>query len=219
VTNFFENDTQRLMVVGARPGSLGEAIAWYARAMGLKVVTAGVTDEEISLNVESSESISSTIGGILPDHVVCTVGVNVQNDRYSMDVNYLGVIDVLDEWLTHSLGGQFVAISSNSAHIARTASRAYCASKAALSMGIRCTARENACRDGLVYAWEFGLLEGTPMTEAVAARLPRGTVLTRMPGHPNGQSVTGAARLVVDTLRVGTTALNGCTLRVDGGDQ
>lgn len=185
----------------------------------MNVELAGVSGEKHHLNVEAHFTVIDTIHRVNPHHVICTVGVNSADSRFAMDVNYHGVMAILDEWLPYSQGGQFVAISSNSAHIARTSSRGYCASKAALSMGIRCSARENAARDALIYAWEFGLLEGTPMTEGVARRLPRGTALTRMPGHPKGQSVEGAARLVVDTLRVGTSALNGCTLRVDGGDQ
>ena len=211
--------SDRLLVIGAREGSLGAAITLYALGSGLEVVTAGVSGEDYSLNVEMPATITDALRKTSPAHIICTVGINSMSDRLAMEVNYHGVMDVLDMWLPHANGGQFVAISSNSAHIARTKSRAYCASKAALSMGIRCAARENAGRDALIYAWEFGLLDGTPMTQAVARRLAPGTPLTRMPGHPRGQSVHGAAQLVVDTLRAGTTALNGTTLRVDGGDQ
>lgn len=220
MTRLLEEDVPRFLVVGAREGSLGYEIASYGRAVGLNMITAGVSGmEEYTLNVESDLTVTDTLHRVDPHHVIVTAGINTKDERLSWEVNYLGVMRVLDAWLPRANGGQFVAISSNSAHIARTSSRAYCASKAALSMGIRVAARENAGRDALIYAWEFGLLAGTPMTEAVAARLPRGTVLTRMPGHPNGMPVQGAARLVVDTLRVGTTALNGCTLRVDGGEQ
>lgn len=210
-----------VLVVGAQPNSLGSCIAWYGRKCGLEIVTAGISGaEDLPLDIRFQDSISKCLGEVRPTSIICTAGVNSQNELVSMEINYLGVMRLLDSWIGGvSQVGQFVAISSNSAHIARTNSRAYCASKAALSMGIRCAAREDAGRRALIYAWEFGLLAGTPMTQAVRERLGPGTALTRMPGHPNGQNVEGAARLVVDTLRVGTGALNGCTLRVDGGDQ
>ena len=199
------------------------------------MVTAGIAGEQYSLNVESSSSIEKGLAQTGPTSVICTVGVNCPDSadpggHFQMATNYHGVMALLDCWMRSYSGQapivngrysmpQFVAISSNSAHVARTNSRGYCASKAALSMGIRCTARGNATRDALIYAWEFGLLEGTPMTEAVAQRLGAETGLTRMPGHPRGQGVDGAARMVVDTYRSAYSALNGCTLRVDGGDQ
>lgn len=210
-----------VLVVGAQPESLGSCIAWYGRKCGLEIVTAGISGaEDLPLDVRFQHSISMVLKEVHATSIICTAGINSQNEMSSMEINYHGVMRLLDYWIWGlSQVGQFVAISSNSAHVARTNSRAYCASKAALSMGIRCAAREDAGRRALIYAWEFGLLAGTPMTQAVQERLGPGTALTRMPGHPNGQSVEGAARLVVDTLRVGTTALNGCTLRVDGGDQ
>jgi NAD(P)-dependent dehydrogenase (short-subunit alcohol dehydrogenase family) len=205
--------------------SLGVHIASYAREKGENVWTAGVSGEEISLNVESRVSITEALQVVKPSSIICTVGVNMKDaddptGYYQMAVNYHGVMALLREWLDHYADdGQFVAISSNSAHVARTDSAGYCASKAALSMGIRCVARKEAAARGLVYAWEFGLLAGTPMTAAVQTRLGPGMRLTRMPGHPNGQNVVGAARAVVDMYRGGTAALNGCTLRLDGGDQ
>lgn len=213
-----------LLVIGCKPGSLGDHITSYARERGEEVLTAGISGkEDLTCHLEFPASIAQAIETASPNSIICTAGVNPQGDasgRFAMEVNYFGVMNVLDYWLPRfANGGQFVAISSNSAHIARTQSRGYCTSKAALSMGIRVSARENAARDALIYAWEFGLLEGTPMTEQVARRLGRSTGLTRMPGHPRGQSVAGAARLVVDAYIGADTALNGCTLRLDGGDQ
>lgn len=159
------------------------------------------------------------------DNVVVTIGLNLPdeddpNGVLQMEVNYFGVMALAEEWARLSKPGHFVVVSSNSAHIARSTSRGYCASKAALSMGIRCLARREAkTGPGIFYGWEFGLLTGTPMTSEVLGQLPQGVAPSRIPGAENGLPTDQAARHVVSALRYGWRELNGCMLRVDGGEQ
>lgn len=159
------------------------------------------------------------------DNVVVTIGLNLPDEedplgRKQMEVNYFSVMALAEQWARLGKQGHFVAISSNSAHIARSPSIGYCASKAALSMGIRAIARREARGGGgIFYAWEFGLLAGTQMTADTAERVPAGVPLSRMPGLPHGLPVDQAAQHVVNSLRCGWRELNGCTLRVDAGEQ
>lgn len=112
----------------------------------------------------------------------------------------------------------YVAISSNSASIARSQSLAYCASKAALSMGIRCAARELAGTWLNVWGLEPGWLSGTPMSKEVNKRFPMGTPRHRIPGDRTVDP--GAlAHFIVGGLRNPYSSLNGCMIRMDGGEQ
>lgn len=214
-----------VLVIGARPGSLGEAIKNRLDLHMMDVVTAGVAGEPRFLDVTQPRNIRRELLRANPDHVICTAGINLPDTQdplgyKQMAVNYHGVMNVLHEYLELHSDGHFVAVSSNSAHIARSPSVGYCASKAALSMGIRAVARREARKPyaPTIYAWEFGLLEGTPMTQQGARQVPEGTPLTRMPGLPNGIPVPVAAHHVVGAL-VGGPELNGCTLRIDAGEQ
>ena len=177
---------------------------------------------------EWSDSCSFTRYLLEPyDNVVVTLGINLPDEedplgRKQMEVNYFAVMALAEQWARLEKPGHFVAISSNSAHIARSTSIGYCASKAALSMGIRGIGRREAkvtSKHGIFYAWEFGLLAGTPMTDATVAGLPEGVAPSRIPGLQNGLPVDQAARHVCNALRYGWQELNGCTLRLDGGEQ
>lgn len=181
--------------------------------------------------------------------IVCTAGVNyeggIKDDSIrgkldqSLLINTTGPLHLLhawqDWWLYHidethmerdvALGEDvpmyplhFVAISSNSARIARSQSLAYCASKAALSMGIRCAARELADTWLNVYAYEPGWLSGTPMSKEVNARFEYGQPRHRIPGDRTCDPAA-LAHMIVRNLANWYSSLNGCTLRLDGGEQ
>lgn len=218
---------ERVLVVGAREGSLGEAVSdILSEHYQVEVMTAGISGEDYLLDV--TEAFTA-----LPEdihHVVCTVGINLHDDQdwlgiRQMQINYFGVMRLMQVALRYlPTGGHFVAVSSNSAHIARTGSVGYCSSKAALSMGIRCVARqiskdEQRKERPIVYGWEFGLLEATPMTADVTRRVGPDVPLTRMPGLPNGIPVDVAAQHVCDTLAHGWHELSGVMLRLDAGEQ
>lgn len=223
-----------VLVVGSSPDSLGAAVRDALQARALRVVTAGITGEERYLDVTDPDNCKDVILRTRPKQIVVTAGINhgftlrAEGLRGAMHehmaVNYIGVITVLTAWLearaeySETSNGQFVAISSNSAHIARRGSMAYCASKAALSMALRCAARETAEEGLLVYGYEPGLLAGTPMTQQAAQDFPG--PLHRMPGVGQlGLSTRDFARTIATNLQHPNQALHGAMLRLDAGEQ
>lgn len=216
-----------VLVIGSRTGSLGWAVEQRARTAGHVVVTAGISGEDILLDVLSPSTIQSVDWRSF-HHVVCTVGVNDGPRTALMAVNAFGPLVMLDQWLAAGCSGHFVAVSSNCAHIARAGSDAYCMSKAALSMGLRCVARE-VSKDSVefmgehrmpaVYGYEPGWIEGTPMSHEVAHRLDAlGAAHHRI---PSGVAVDreGLAALVVNNLSLPNAMVSGVMFRVDGGEQ
>lgn len=222
-----------LLVVGAREGSLGAQVAEFVLQMGWLVHTAGISgDEDSKMDILDGMEVATVLGHVQPEHVLCTVGINhpmpftemewADNFSDALAINTFGPLDLLRAWLPYSTDeSHFVVVSSNSAHIARTFSSSYCMSKAALSMGIRCAARELARVNKeapAVYAWEFGLLAGTPMTAEVNAALGAEHP-SRMVGMEGGIPVRSAAEAVVGMLLKDNDGLNGVTLRMDAGEQ
>lgn len=224
-----------LLVVGAQRGSLGEAVVDAAASRGIPTRSAGINREDLYLNALDERDWLTAFSAYDIDTVVCTAGINApaqdgsltENDfdawmARSFNLNVVGPMNVC-RWFFDYLrsrdkeGGQFIAISSNSAHIARSNSMAYCASKAALSMAIRVAARENRGHPGIIYGYELGLLQGTPMTQATEQRF--GPAQTRMPGAPNGLSARQVAAQIVAGAVVGGMALNGSLIRLDAGEQ
>lgn len=253
----------RLLVIGAQMQSLGRAVFEAARGPFDVTTAGLTSAETHQMDVTDPESIARVMRKVAPEHVVCTAGVNRETPRaaeincrtveemlYHLNTNYtrlaitnaVGHMLVMRAWIdvTRLHGDQllpglkhFVSISSNSAHIARTGSAAYCMSKAALSMGVRCAAREVAGQGYLVYGYEPGWLEGTPMSQAVTRRLKGSAAadpydgggyplevptLHRIPGGM-GVDPYRLARLIVRNLRFGGTELNGTLMRIDGGEQ
>ncbi len=229
----------RVLVVGAREGSLGAAVVnalEYGSSCRNEVVTAGPTEEEHSLDLSDTslwddlDCIQNIFGRFT--HVVCTAGINeaarVEEARFdatmhqSFQVNTMGPLLLL-QWfieqqapLDHDGLRHFVAISSNSAHIARRGSAPYCASKAALSMALRVVAREQAGNDVNIYGYEPGWIDGTPMSESVAGIFAGN--FHRIPGG-KGVRVEDLATMIVSNLEANNALLNGCMLRLDGGEQ
>lgn len=230
----------KVLVVGARPGSLGAAVAETCGEQGWEVETLGISgDEKHTMDVvtASDEVVDGLMRSVRPDHVVCTMGVNLPSSRFisesawwshHFNVNVIGPMRLAvafgktTEKSQSRYPGHYVAVSSNSAHIPRTLSGPYCASKAALSMALRVAGREASGGDEgyLVYGYEPGLLAGTPMTDDVRRRLGRGIPLTRMRGNEiqDGLSVYGLAGHIVHNLAFGGPELNGCLLRYDAGE-
>lgn len=229
----------KLLVVGAREGSLGAAVAETAEesAYGWEVVTAGVSsseEERMDLVGITQNRLESMVRQIRPDAIVCTAGINRPRRTYESTeswywdhfaVNCTGPMRLLDAWLAYGPDtdvpwGHFIAVSSNSAHIPRSSSAAYCASKAALSMAVRARARDcaGAKMPLSVYAYELGLISGTPMTREAAERFDG--PLTRMKGIgvENGLSPYGLAAHIVRNIAFGGPELNGVCLRLDAGE-
>ena len=240
-----------LLVIGARPKSLGACVADVAEDAGWAVRTAGVSGkEDIACDVTNYTDVQMLFNEDNEWHsIVCTAAVNyycsVRSETFygpledTMMTNAVGPLHLLHCWAHRWLNAlddtymqkdvvrgidvptvpmHFVAVSSNSAHIARSRSLAYCASKAALSMGIRCAARDLADTWLNVWGVEPGWLSGTPMSEEVTARIGYGAPVHRIPGDRTVDP--GAlAHLIVGGLRNPYSSLNGCMLRLDGGEQ
>jgi NAD(P)-dependent dehydrogenase (short-subunit alcohol dehydrogenase family) len=227
-----------VLVVGARTGSLGEAVAHQCRALGYNVVTAGISGEErqLSLTRMNFITILGEMRALRPTHVVCTVGINEpEGEGWDPEpwyerhfaTNVTGPMRLLNAWLGSEAvvpGEQavrhFAAISSNSARVPRSSSAAYCASKAALSQALRVKAREGAGRGAstAIYGYEPGLISDTPMTRETGKQFP-GMPLTRMrhPALAEGVPRTGLAYMVATNLTQGL-ALNGLLIPFDADE-
>jgi NAD(P)-dependent dehydrogenase (short-subunit alcohol dehydrogenase family) len=199
-------------------------------------VTAGIGDEEEKMDVRRGALVKEVLNAVCPDIVLCTVGINEPAGittsalglvlEQSFHVNTIGVLTVLHHFLHAPVSGhweglplkKFVAISSNSARIARRRSLAYCASKAALSMGLRVAAREIAGGDACLWGYEPGLLADTPMTNAVATT--HDGPLHRMPGvGPAGLAVGPLAAKIVHDVATAGPGYHGLLIPYDAGEQ
>lgn len=232
------------MVVGGLPGNLGYEVGLEAgrsrewdmiRIYDLNGERMN-TDLSERLDMTNRREVVETIGRFGPTDIVCTAGINCtepteadipESVRQHMEVNYIGPMLLLNEalfmwseWHPVSIpeqGFNFVAVSSNSAHIARSQSTGYCASKAALSMGLRCIARRVAGSGVKIWGYEPGFIDGTPMSEATALAFPD-TKLHRIPGG-EGLNMNDLADRIVADLIVASHSLNGVMFRIDGGEQ
>lgn len=231
----------KLLVVGARPLSLGIRVVRAAKDAGYRTETLGMGSEDHKLDITDTHLVHEFMHEHAFDHIVNTVGVNLDGTiegkgwiaalETSMRVNYLAQMIMVSGWARYWRDKiksehlrpevkHYVAISSNSARIARAQSGGYCASKAALSMGMRCAARQEATWPLAIYAYEPGWLEGTPMSEAVRTRI-QDKGLTTMHRIPGGQAIPPdqVAEMIVRNIAAGGKHLSGCILRVDGGEQ
>lgn len=202
------------------------------------------TYEDHRLDVRFSAQMKEVLSTVQPDILVCTVGVNSPcgiDSRYlamrleeAFRVNVIGVLELLRHFVGAEGSGywqngrtnakKFVAISSNSARLPRRQSLAYCASKAALSMGLRVAARELAGSHTQVWGYEPGLLAGTPMTHDTArdfsGRPGEPATLHRMRGVPaDGLSVRSLAHQIVNDVAQYAPGLNGVLVPYDAGEQ
>lgn len=215
-----------LLIWGARKKSIGEAVKkmWLDMFDGT-VVTAGVSGEEDFLvNTSDDEEVRNLYNEVKPNHVLCTIGRNESLEEYGgpfegwmqdlFDANVTTPMSLLNTWLECEIfsGSHFVVMSSNSAHIPRSQSMAYCCTKAALSMAVRCAARDlqKAEIDLTVYGWEPGLVKGTPMSADKGG--------TRMLGLPQGMGRRALAHQIVSALAFGGAEYSGCLLRLDNGE-
>lgn len=223
------------LVIGARRGSLGDQLVSYLHGMGMPAYRAGIVDEPLRLDIDDRNNVWDILHTVEPTHVVCTVGMNKPTPFYTDDfydgrvaLDHMYTNYLLPMWLLNAyagyladMPGTFVAISSNSAHIARSNSAAYCASKAALSMGIRCAARD-ATRAGKplrIWGYEPGALLGTPMTNEVRAGLGKDVPMSRMLTNPAGLPVGQVARQIARDLLDAADVLHGTMVRLDNGEQ
>lgn len=150
---------------------------------------------------------------------------NKVHDQFS--VNALGLIwlaDALKNLLPEGHRLNIVAICSNAAETPMRGSIAYCASKAAEVMAVRCIAREMAP------LWRINgvspsTVDGTPMTDYIDATVPALRGWTReearayeMKGNPMGRraTVSETVDLIFNVLR-GPEFMTGSIIKLTGG--
>lgn len=228
----------KVLVIGARQDNLGEAIADNAALFhpSVQVETADRDPHTWGHEIDVTDlgSISTVLSSVEPTVVVYSAGVNFEDagpDTFfrQMEVNFYGAMLVFEEWLAQTGMAEspskynhgFVTISSNSAHVARSTSAGYCASKAALSAWTRCTGRRYAGGQPSVWGYEPGWVSGTPMSRNVQSRVASG-VLHRIPGGKGINKSLLGRRIAEDMIRAmvhGDNSLNGTMIRCDGGDQ
>lgn len=228
---------RKLLIIGARTGGLGAHMAEEARQLEPRwgdgrVVTAGVSgDEDTYVDITDATTWTTLIlNGQFTD-VVCTVGVN--DPQFGFDwhlkVNASGPLQFCDWWafecakqIEEGIPFNFVGISSNSAHVPRSPSAPYCASKAALSMGLRTLGRKYARQTGgqvRIWGYEPGWLEGTPMSKDSAEALSDGFSPHRIPaGYDAGINPKLLCSKILDDMIIYSEMLQ-CTMqRIDMGD-
>ena len=240
---------RRLMVVGAMPGNLGSMVyeealksrEWeQAKRYDINGNLPGIPGSPSYLDLTNRRQVIEALENFSPTDIVCTVGVNhteaneatiADSVRLHWNANVNGPMQLLTEALdlwkrwrwrepkaVPDTGFNFCSISSNSAHLARSQSAGYCASKAGLSMALRCVARRVAMNPQLcIWGYEPGFLVGTPMSERTAEAFPTAP-LHRIPGG-YGLDPHDLADRIVGDLIVASRSLNGCMMRIDGGEQ
>lgn len=147
--------------------------------------------------------------------------------RHTFAVNVEGFINVLDSMVKNGWDkaqSNIVAIASDAARIPMRQSIAYCSSKAALVMAVRCAAREMA-PNWRVNAVSPGVVSGTPMSEQIdtEVRKQRGWTEEEAMTYersmiPMGRRATMAevGEVVLQALR-GPQYLTGANIEINGG--
>jgi NAD(P)-dependent dehydrogenase (short-subunit alcohol dehydrogenase family) len=228
----------KVLVIGRRDGNLGDEV--YKRlnarneAEEYEIEWADIKGGGRNLmDLTSPTQVKRSLNWIMPDTIFYCAGVNVSDEQglayaadIQMQVNYMGFVLITDHFQQEGAPNgipRAIAVSSNSAHIARSRSAGYCASKAALSMFVRAEGRRAARdRDGMMWGYEPGWLENTPMSRRIERDLGD------LPKHriPSGASISPvwlASRMVGDweaSLRFPDGfPLDGTMTRYDGGEQ
>lgn len=228
----------KTLILGGNSG-IGEAVksALIASTDDYRGIHSPTKDE---LDVGSWESVYHYINyepdGEGFDRVVYSAGVNYLDWIGDISltemieiyrVNVLGFINLLNmlKMVHPETPVNVVAIASDAATRPLRTSIAYCSSKAALTMAIRCAARELAPMGWRVNGVAPGVTEGTPMTEYLDRRIPelRGWSTAAAHDYEQGQCPMGrratvqeVARVVLDVLN-GPEYLNGEIVTINGG--
>lgn len=231
-----------MLVIGGA-GGLGSAVVRLATKEGWKVRVADLRPahpDDYTVDVGNAAQVASMFRHEGPwNSVVYCAGVSghakVQGMNLhrtmldAMDVNCVGAITALQWWSKQLFGllevphrealRHFVVVSSNSAHIPRSQSLAYCASKAALSMAVRVAARELASNDVNIWGVEPGWIADTPMSQQFRRDNPSREA-HRIPGGDARVLYTKSlATFILQTIALDAPWINGCMLRLDGGEQ
>lgn len=143
---------KRLWVIGSSDGSTGQAIAQAGHDWGDYDEVLETDRSEV--DIEDWREIEGYVSEHAPiDHIVYAAGIaQLQwirdvgtRDLHTMfATNTFGFVGLLRSLLTHQNVGRVLAIISDATRTPMRGSLAYCASKSALEMAVRCAARELA---------------------------------------------------------------------------
>jgi len=221
------------LVIGGNSG-IGEACAEYIEDRITRRDNMIVADINY-MDVREWGDVGREIADLQPTHIVYSAGLNYlewigkldENEvRGVFDVNVLGFLAVVDACRqVDSYAPSIVAITSDAAVRPMRTSIAYCASKAALDMAIRCASRELAPHGWRINGVAPGKVADTPMTEYVDARVLelRGWTAEFAEEYERKSSAIGRpvdkeeVAAVVWALLTGPAALTGEIVAVNGG--
>jgi NAD(P)-dependent dehydrogenase (short-subunit alcohol dehydrogenase family) len=223
-------DGPKLLVVGGSRAGIGTAVANYAVKREWNVFVPDLYE----LDVTKSGTIELYLRRHGPfDHIVYSVGWQklqfIQDLDFEMlarinDLNVNGYLRVVQKLVKNQASGNVCAIVSTGATTPMRGSVAYCSSKAALLMAIRCMARELA-PNWIMTGISPGVVDETPMTKSVDEQVMRARNWTReemlayeMKTVPMGRRVTreevGAAVLMMLTA---PEMITGSIMDLSGG--
>jgi NAD(P)-dependent dehydrogenase (short-subunit alcohol dehydrogenase family) len=222
---------KRLLVVGGSDeNSIGAAIVTHAKIRGMEVLVPNLN----YLDVRSEQSINDYFAIVDPvDYIAYCVGaqqLSFIHDLEMTDVmtiynlNVFGALRFLNALVRKFSRGRICFITSNAATTPMRGSIAYCSSKAAMDMVVKCAARELAPH-WIVTGVAPGPVENTPMTKMVDAQVMslRGWTKERMMAYESSlipmsrrSTKDEVAALVLSTL-LGPEMLTGQVIQMTGG--
>jgi NAD(P)-dependent dehydrogenase (short-subunit alcohol dehydrogenase family) len=226
----------KLLIIGGTSG-IGQEIANLAPGHPLEQ---GTLHEALAVgedycDVRQPDQVYEKVFSFRPTHLVYSAGIN--NLQWIKDstpeefgqllaVNVIGFQTVLSAMLKVGIrGASVVAISSDAASRPMRTSLMYCASKAALTMAVRCAARELASYGWRVNSVSPGKVADTGMTSYVDSRVPglRGWTPEYASAYEANSSPLGrpltkeeVAWTVLDVL-FGVNGLTGADIVINGG--
>lgn len=178
-----------------------------------------ITHTVYSAGLASLQMIPDLMNGSLDSEGMCF-------DEYQnvYDVNVFGFMRVLSALSRSFAGGRVVAIVSDASKTPMRGSMAYCSSKAALAMAVRCAARELG-KNWNVNGVSPSAVDGTPMTDWIDETVPEFRGWTKeearsyeLASIPKGRRAMKeeVAEIVLSTL-TGPDFLTGSIIELTGG--
>lgn len=225
---------KKTWVIGGTSG-IGEAtfnlLSWdvnrhvYATGAEADVRLRGEMEQEyvdLTENGEIDEIVySAGINSLMPFEQM-----NFKTVRDIFEVNVIGFMNLLAMLQERDATNiRIVAVSSDAARRPMRTSSAYCASKAALDMVVKCSARELAHLGYRINAVAPGMTAPTAMSRYIDAAVPRlrGWTPEEAANYENSQAVIkrrATPQEIAETIKMildGPDYLNGSILEVNGG--
>lgn len=230
-----------LIIGGTSPGGIGETIGRqfvYSYGDSVRVDSPRPSEVDVTRDTDLFDYVSNNgpydfavyAAGIaslqwIDDFMPADPYLDFPEFTKVYDVNVFGFLRLLTALKrTQADGGRILAIVSDAATTPMRGSMAYCTSKAALSMAVRCAAREMGpewCVNGL----SPSAVEGTPMSDWIDKMVPvfRGWEPEQARSYevgaiPKGRRVTTdeVAAMAVSIL-TGPDFLTGSIIQLTGG--